>query len=491
MSGDAGFERSGDAARPEYGLPRAKVLVVGDVMLDRYYEGKVHRISPEAPVPVVSLEKEYCNPGGAAHVAASLAGLGCPAVLGGVVGADAPAAQLREALRGAGVQEFRFVERAAIRTICKTRILADGRQQLLRLDVDGDPAAFHEAAAELEEQVVPLVAQVDAVVLADYAKGTLAASLLATLIGECRRLGRPCIVDPKKPTFAAYSGATMLTPNVHEAARALGQTLDSDAAVAEAAATLRTALALTHMVITRGPDGMTLASAEGTRHFPAHARGVADVTGAGDTVVAVLAACLAARWDVNDACRLASMAAGIAVSVPATYVVGRDELAQAWAGRSDKILDRAGARARIEEAQRRRRRVVFTNGCFDILHAGHLHCLEAARRLGDLLVVGLNSDASVRLNKGDSRPIIGEEHRAALLAALGCVDCVVLFDELTPEDLIRFLQPDVLVKGGDYDPATLAGADFVRGRGGQVVVIPLLEGLSTTAIVARGRYDSG
>ncbi len=470
----------------EHELPPANVLVVGDIMLDRYLEGKVQRISPEAPVPVVALEREYASPGGAGHVAASLAGLGCTVTLAGVIGADSAGQQLRECLHRAGISDCRLIVRD-LNTICKCRVLAGGHQQLLRVDVDGQAQAYGEAAAELSALVVPLIPQAAAVVVADYDKGTLPASLLALIINECRRLGRPCVVDPKKHQFVAYSGATVLTPNAHEAERAFGRLLDSEPAVAEAAATLRKTLQLDHLLITRGAEGMTLASADGTRHFPARTREIADVTGAGDTVVAVLSACLAAQWDIGEACRLASLAAGIAVGKPGAYVVTRAELARDWAGNTAKILDWNTARADIAAAQRAGRRVVFTNGCFDILHAGHLHCLEEARRLGDLLVIGLNSDTSVKLNKGDARPMIDEHHRAALLAGLTCVDIVVFFDELTPEELIRALQPNVLVKGGDYDPATMAGADFVRSRGGEVVVIPLLEGLSTTSILAAAK----
>jgi D-beta-D-heptose 7-phosphate kinase/D-beta-D-heptose 1-phosphate adenosyltransferase len=239
------------------------------------------------------------------------------------------------------------------------------------------------------------------------------------------------------------------------------------------------------MLITRGPDGMTLVMPEGTTHIPARLRDVADVTGAGDTVVAVLAACLGSGWPLPEACRLANVAAGIAVSHPGTYVVHSDELAIAWNGLSPKIVNRDAARRRLADARGRGRGVVFTNGCFDILHAGHLASLEGARRLGDLLVVGLNSDASVRGLKGGSRPVIDQVNRARMLAALACVDLVVIFDEPTPEALIAHLEPDVLAKGGDYTPDQIAGADFVVSRGGKVVTIPLVPGLSTTELVQR------
>lgn len=240
------------------------------------------------------------------------------------------------------------------------------------------------------------------------------------------------------------------------------------------------------MLITRGAEGMTVAAGGEPVHIPARAREVADVTGAGDTVVAVLAACLAAGMGTTDGCRLAGIAAGVAVSHPGTYVVRAGELVPALRDYSPKVLDRATAGALTAAARQAGRRVVFTNGCFDILHAGHLSCLERARDLGDLLVVGLNSDASVKRNKGESRPVVSQANRAALLAGLSCVDVVVVFDETTPEGLIRVIEPDILVKGADYAAHTIAGADLVRGRGGRVVTLPLVPGLSTAAILDAG-----
>ena len=328
-------------------------------------------------------------------------------------------------------------EGPGLQTISKTRILSEGQQQLLRLDRDGDRAAFAAAAGDLLGRILPLLDEQAAVVLADYEKGAISPAVARAVIDGCRSRGIPCVVDPKKVDFTAYARATVVTPNLLEAERAAGRPLPDDAAVARAADAMRVALELDAMLITRGAEGMTLSTPRGITHIPAQVRDVADVTGAGDTVVAVLAACLGSGWDLVEACRLANVAAGIAVSHPGTYVVHADELAMAWKGLSHKILNRESARRRLAEARRRGRKVVFTNGCFDILHAGHLACLEGAKRLGDLLVVGLNSDASVRGLKGDSRPVIGQENRASLLAGLACVDVVVIFDEPTPEALIR------------------------------------------------------
>ena len=461
-----------------------RALLIGDLMLDRYLEGQIHRISPEAPVPVVALEGEWATPGGAGNVAASLAGLGCRVTLAGIVGRDEAGDRLRLVLEEAGVSSDSLVGRDDLRTICKTRVVAGGgRQQVLRLDQDGDPAAYRRASAELADRIVAMVAGHDVVVLSDYDKGTVTESLARRIVADCRSRNIPCVVDPKKADFSAYFGATLLAPNAHEASRALGRVLSDERALTAAAVEAREILGLDHLLITRGPEGMTLASSDGIAHFPAEVREVADVTGAGDTVTATLAAFLGGGRDVKDACRLASVAAGIAVGHRGCYVVKASELEAAFRGRSPKVRDWESTRRWSEDQRRLGRRIVFTNGCFDILHAGHLACLEQARRFGDALVVGLNSDASVRGLKGPSRPVLDQDHRAALLAGLSCVDCVVVFDEPTPEALIRLVQPDVLIKGGDYTLESIAGADFVSGRGGIVRTIPLVEGLSTTAIL--------
>jgi D-beta-D-heptose 7-phosphate kinase / D-beta-D-heptose 1-phosphate adenosyltransferase len=462
-----------------------QAIVLGDVMLDRYLEGHIYRISPEAPVPVVSLEREWATLGGAGNVAASLAGLGCRVTLAGIVGADEEGRWLQRVLNEAGVAGAVLIERDDLRTICKTRVVASGQQQVVRLDQDGDRAALRRAAADLEEQILPSIREYDVVVLSDYDKGTITESLARLVLSECRKRGVPCVVDSKKTDFTVFTGATLLTPNVMEASRALGRSLDDVGEIVSAAIEARTALRLDHLLITRGPDGMTLASADGIAHFPAEVREVADVTGAGDTVIATLAAWLGSGHDIKEACRIASVAAGIAVGHRGCYVVKTAELEGALRGRSPKVHDRETARRWVAAQRRADRKIVFTNGCFDILHPGHLASLEGARRLGDLLVVGLNSDASVRRLKGDSRPTMSQESRAQLLAGLSCVDIVVVFDESTPEELVRLLEPDVLVKGGDYRVEEIAGSDFVRGRGGKVVTLPLLPGFSTTSILSK------
>ena len=365
---------------PSAELQGLTALVLGDVMLDRYLEGRVARISPEAPVPVVTLRKSWERPGGAGNVAASLAALRCRVTVGGIVGRDVEGRLLRDRLIDAGVSRTQLVECETVQTVCKTRVMASSHQQMLRLDQDGSRAGYEAAAAQLERLVLPFIGEHQVVVLADYEKGVLTPRLLARVIAECRRLGIPCLVDPKKPTFEAYAGATLLTPNLLEAERAAGGPLASDDAIANAAERMRLQYKLDYMLVTRGPDGMTLAKAGGVTHLRSVVREVADVTGAGDTVVSVLAASLALGLPAEEACRFASVAAGIAVSKPGVYAVRAAELELALGGHSLKAANGATARARVEEARRDGRRVVFTNGCFDILHAGHLSCLERARR---------------------------------------------------------------------------------------------------------------
>jgi D-beta-D-heptose 7-phosphate kinase/D-beta-D-heptose 1-phosphate adenosyltransferase len=463
-----------------------KALVIGDVMLDREIVGRVQRISPEAPVPVVSIQQQRLCAGGAGNVAASLAALGCEVTLAGCIGADPEGELLRQGLQQAGVAKLLLTAAADLHTICKTRVLAAG-QHLLRLDQDGCRADIERHSDTLRAQVLPQIERQQVVVLSDYEKGTLSDGLIRDAIQRCRTLGIPCIVDPKKTDLRVYRGATILCPNLGEAERGLKCSLAGDEEIGAAARQLRSELGLDFMLITRGADGMTLAGDQGTTHIPARRCGARDVTGAGDTVVAVLAACLARSCDVDTACRLAALAASLAVSRSGTYVVPMAELQSAYEGKSPKILDWPSAKVFLDEPRRHGQRVVFTNGCFDILHAGHLYCLERARQLGDLLVVGLNSDRSVRMLKGESRPIIDQEHRAALLAGLACVDAVVLFDEETPAELIAHLRPHVLVKGGEYSPATIPGADSVTRDGGQVITIPMMPGLSTTRIVNANR----
>lgn len=472
-------------------LAAKRVLLVGDAMLDRYMEGPVGRISPEAPVPIVKVGRVFDRPGGAANVALNLASLGVAVTFVAHVGRDADATALRDRLEEAGVAT-RFVTAENARTIVKLRVLSQ-RHQLLRLDFEDSFA--DEDHEPLLDAYRAALADHDLVVLSDYGKGTLAR--VADLIALAKAAGKSTIVDPKGSDFARYAGATAITPNASEFATVAGRAAD-EADFGARGFALREQLGLAHLLVTRGERGMTLFSEGGFRlDMPTVAREVYDVTGAGDTVIATLAATHAAGASFPEAVRLANLAAGIVVGRMGTAAVTLHELAEASApiGAADDVEITL---RRIAEAKARGERIVMTNGCFDILHAGHVDYLARAKALGRRLVVALNSDASVTRLKGESRPINGWADRAAVLAALEAVDWVVPFDGSidaegrhsdTPLDIIRAIGPDVLVKGGDYTIETIVGAEDVLAAGGRVEVLPFLEGRSTSSIVARAKGD--
>ncbi len=468
-------------------LAAKRLLVVGDAMLDRYMEGPVGRISPEAPVPIVRVADVFERPGGAANVALNLASLGVPVTFLAYVGVDADAEALATRLAEAGV-ETRFVPVKGARTIVKLRVLSQ-RHQLLRLDFeDGFADADH---AALLAAFTAALADHDLVVLSDYGKGTLEA--VAAMIAAARAASRPVVVDPKGSDFGRYRGATAITPNASEFAVVAGRAVD-EADFAARGFALRESLALEYLLVTRGEKGMSLFGRDGFRlDIPTEAREVYDVTGAGDTVIATLSAALAAGANFADATRLANLAAGIVVGRMGTATVTLDELFALAAPRGD-VEDPALTLRQIREAKARGERIVMTNGCFDILHAGHVDYLTRAKALGHRLVVALNSDASVRRLKGETRPVNGLADRAAVLAALKAVDWVIPFDGSvdaeghhtdTPLDVITAVAPDVLVKGGDYTIETIVGAREVLAAGGEVRVLPFVEGRSTSAIIAR------
>ena len=473
-------------------LAGLRILVLGDVMLDRYVYGAVTRMSPEAPIPVLAIEREMAMPGGAGNVALNIAALGGAAILVGLVGDDAAGAELRDLLaRQRTAITTDLVVDAARPTTCKTRFVAD-RQQLLRADAEQAAPAGAAVTDALLAAFRRHLAEADAVILSDYAKGVLSAELLKAAIAAARAADVPIVADPKSADFRRYNGVTVLTPNKGEAVAATGQVIaaDIDAAVAAATA-LRTAFEVKAILITRGAAGMTLAErGAAVLHLPASAREVFDVSGAGDTVVATLALALAAKQTLADAARLANAAAGIAVGKIGTAGVRPDELRHALqAGRAHGIEAKiAGLDAAHEQVARwraRGERVAFTNGCFDLIHPGHVSLLAQARGAADRLVVGLNTDASVRRLKGPERPVQNELARATVMASLAAVDLVVLFDEDTPLDLIRLLRPDVLVKGADYRVDQVVGADVVQAYGGRVLLADLTPGQSTTGTIAR------
>lgn len=469
-----------------------RILVLGDVMLDRYLYGEVERISPEAPVPVVRLRETRAMPGGAGNVARNIAALGGEAVLVGLRGADAAGRDLAALLGATPGIEDRMVESATRPTICKMRVVA-GTQQVVRLDDEtAAPAAAAEAAA-LGAAVAAALPGAAALVLSDYAKGVLAPEVTAAAIAAARAAGIPVLADPKSDDVALYRGASLLTPNARELARAARLPTGTEAEVAAAARAVMQRAGIPALLCTRADKGMTLVRADGAvASVPAEAREVFDVSGAGDTVIATLALAHAGGAPLEEAMRIANAAAGIVVGKLGTATVSAEELAHALHAQGeaspggDALLDREAARRLVAEWRAHGLRVGFTNGCFDVLHAGHVALLRAARRRCDRLVVALNTDASVARLKGPARPVNPLADRAAVIAALAAVDAVVAFAEDTPLALIQALMPDVLVKGADYTLDRVVGADVVQAAGGEVALVELLPGRSTTAILARG-----
>jgi D-beta-D-heptose 7-phosphate kinase/D-beta-D-heptose 1-phosphate adenosyltransferase len=471
------------------GMDKSPLLVLGDVMLDRTLRGEANRLSPEAPVPVVRLIEETLSPGGAANVAHNLARLGCPVALVGLIGGDSEGGILADLSARAGVDVSGLLPLIPA-TTAKTRVVAD-RQQMIRLDRETFPqegANCGEALLRALEERLAVVSP-GALLVSDYAKGVCSSSLFPDAVARARSAGAVVLVDPKGPDWGRYRGADCVTPNLKELSEALGERIpNEDDAVVKGARVLMNRFGFPRLLVTRSDQGMTLVESVRIHHERARALEVFDVSGAGDTVLAVLGAFLAAGADWIEAIRTANLAAGYVVGRRGTYAISREELRPLLSGRDFKvgeeiILRRDEAVLRVRRWRRQGFRVVFTNGCFDLLHPGHLATLEGARALGDRLIVGLNSDASVARLKGPERPIQGQTARARILGGLACVDAVVIFDEDTPEMLLSELRPHILAKGGDYRPEEVLGAEFVEG----VVCLPFKEGHSTTEIVGRLR----
>ncbi len=466
---------------------QSRTLVIGDLMLDRYWSGATGRISPEAPVPVVHVNDVEERPGGAGNVALNIAALGGKSTLLGVVGQDEAGETLRTLLENRGV-ECHFQQEKAVPTSTKLRVMSR-HQQLIRLDFEERFDAF--SLEPLHQLFAAQIENCGAVILSDYGKGTLAQ--VQSLIQAARKAGKPVLIDPKGTDFSKYRGATLITPNLPEFEAVVGH-CENDEDLVEKGEKLRQALQLEALLVTRGEHGMTLLCADQPPfHHPTCAREVFDVTGAGDTVIATLGAALAAGAKMEEAVTEANLAAGIVVGKLGTATASVAELRHAmhsFDGSPESpfgVVDEEILLQRMRHAQSIGETVVMTNGCFDLLHAGHVSYLETAKQLGDRLVVAVNADESVRQLKGENRPLNGLESRMAVLAALGCVDWVVPFSEETPERLYCKLLPDVLVKGGDYKPEAVVGRDCVVGNGGRVEILQFLDGHSTTSMVEKMR----
>jgi len=463
------------------------IWVIGDLMLDEYVTGTVERISPEAPVPVVRAQSTEHRLGGAANVARQIAMLGARASLAGICGEDAPGEELLRLCTASGIDTRAVLKLSGRHTTRKLRVVSHS-QQLLRLDWED----IQPCAANVTLQLLEKLGSGDppaAIILSDYAKGVLTPETLAAMLRS--RPTIPRVVDPKHREFARYRGATTVTPNLHELEVACGRTLpvEDTAAIAAAARGVMANAGLESMVVTLGSRGMLVVPHEAPEvAVPAMRHEVYDVTGAGDTAIAVLTLALAAKAPLIEAAQLANAAAGVSVCQVGAVAVSAASIRDALAAHPDgKLLSRQELAARAATWRAEGKRIVFSNGCFDLLHAGHLSLLSHASKLGDVLVLAINSDASVRRLKGPERPLVPQAERAALLAALTFVDAVTIFEEDTPLAVLQTLKPHVLVKGGDYQPSEVIGRELVEAAGGQVVIVPLTPEKSTSSLVARIR----
>jgi D-beta-D-heptose 7-phosphate kinase/D-beta-D-heptose 1-phosphate adenosyltransferase len=464
-----------------------KLMVVGDVMLDSYWHGVTSRISPEAPVPIVRVENEEARLGGAGNVALNSSVLGAQTRLLGLVGSDSIADQVQALLQSGGVVS-QLQRVPGSKTITKLRIVSR-HQQLIRLDFE-DHFPKWDAEALLSDFTAQLT-DVDIVILSDYSKGALRSS--TDLISAARAARKQVIIDPKGTDFERYRGATLITPNLSEFEAVVGK-CNSDADIEARGVVLRDQLDLEAILITRSENGMTLlARGHEPRHLPTRAQEVFDVTGAGDTVVATLGVAIGSGLSLYEAVTLSNIAAGIVVSKLGTATVSPTELVRVLQGGTEShlrcVFEEDDVLIQIETARGKGERIVMTNGCFDILHPGHIDYLEKAKALGDRLVVAVNDDSSVRRLKGESRPINTLSTRMRMLSALACVDWVVPFKEDTPNRLYCKLLPDVLVKGGDYTEDQVAGAECVKAAGGQVQILDFLDGHSTSALITKIREE--
>jgi D-beta-D-heptose 7-phosphate kinase / D-beta-D-heptose 1-phosphate adenosyltransferase len=470
-------------------------LVIGDLMLDEYLWGKTERISPEAPVQIVDVIREELRLGGAGNVVNNLVATGAKVKVCSVIGDDQNGRALLDAFRELGVDVDAVYSDSSRLTSRKTRVVAS-HQQIVRIDRETKDVLSEKTEQQVCDWISANIASFNVVLLSDYMKGVLTSRVIECAIAAASAAGVPVLVDPKGTSYSRYKGATMLTPNRKEAEMASGIAIRDMATLAQAAEIIIGQAQLEYLLITRSEEGMSLFTAGNNAiHIPTVAREVFDVSGAGDTVLAFLAIGLASSLSMADAARLANIAAGIAVSKLGTSVVTPAEIISSVSSShsdSDLKIKNVDVMSAIVAAEKEKgKTIVFTNGCFDLLHAGHVKYLQKARALGDMLILGLNSDMSVRRLKGENRPLIDEEERAHLLAALNCIDYVVLFDADTPLELISQIKPHILVKGGDYTAENVVGKDVVESYGGRVELVSFVDGKSTTNIIEKilARYS--
>jgi len=464
-------------------IEECSCLVIGDVMIDEYVNGNVTSVSPEAPVPIVHIRDVKSTLGGAANVAANIRKLGAKCTLVGVVGEDTDGQILREELQKRGVKWAGICTQSRI-TTKKTRIIGN-LHQLVRLDREMNMEPGEAEQERLLNNVRKEIDSADIIIISDYKKGVCTSNICQTIISLAKKEDKKIIIDPKQTDWTRYSGAFLIKPNLKEFYQTIGNT-DND--IVQGAKQLLNKFDISNILITRSQDGMTLVSDNCVDNCQTEAQEVFDVSGAGDTVVATVATAIAAGMELSDAIKIANIAAGISVSKLGTYAVGLNEIITSINhSYSKKIMSREEVISFAEMSKKHGKKVVFTNGCFDILHTGHISLLETAKRQGDVLIVGLNTDDSIKRLKGNDRPINNEYDRAKVLSALEAVDGVILFNEDTPIELVNGIVPNVLVKGADYTIDKVVGSDVVSRNGGEVVLVPLIQEKSTTNIIEKAK----
>ena len=467
-------------------LEKKNILVIGDVMLDTYYDGELKRISPEAPVPVFRKKNERSVLGGAANVAANLVAAGQRVSIMAIIGNDTNGQQLISSFqeKGIGTDLLMVLER---HTTQKLRFLADNNQQVLRLDIENTEDISHSDCKKMLNLLHTRIKDFDLILLSDYLKGLLSVEFTQGVLQMAKGKGIPAFIDVKDPNIEKYKDAYLLKPNKKELHNLTGLPVDDDNEIIKAAETLRKRCDVKYVLATCGTRGMVLVGEKDPYFVGSVGKEVFDVTGAGDTTIAYLAACMVNGMAIKDAVDVANVAAGIQVSKAGTSTVFWSEIRDVITYSTKEIEHKILENVELENFRNQHigKKIVFTNGCFDILHIGHVRYLQEASKLGDILIVGVNSNASVKRLKGPERPINGEKDRAELLSAFGFINYVTIFDEDTPYELIQKLRPDVLVKGGDYKPEEVVGKDIVEAQGGELVLIPFVEDKSTTNIIRK------
>ena len=469
-----------------------KVLVIGDIMLDKYFFGEAKRLSPEAPVPVLHKTRETIVLGGASNVARNLVRAIQDVSIMSVIGNDEEGKILKKILEDNKIHTDLLILDKERTTTVKTRMIGPNNAQMLRLDVEDTASISDEISDKMIKLYEANIEKFDIIIISDYKKGVLNVQNTAELIRIANKYNKMTLIDTKEPSYAKYKDAYLIKPNLDELKNLTKMSVNNDEEVVNAANELRAQTGAKYVLATRGKDGMTLVDGKSFQHIRGVSKEVYDVSGAGDTVISYLAVGLANDFEIGDTARLANIASSIEVSKMGTYAVSIEEIKEHINKENDVSYDNklpsVDELAKILQAEREKgKKIVFTNGCFDIYHVGHSRYLRQASTYGDILVVGVNSDASVKRLKGPERPIISEEERMELLADLQCVSYVVKFEEDTPYELIKKLQPDIITKGGDYKPEEVVGKDIVEARGGKVVICKLVEGKSTTNIITKIR----